>query len=244
MMLHRMAFHLSGKVVALHLDNSMAKAYLCNQGGTVFSFSFQAGLPDTESDQQAWYYSYSSIHSYPPQCGGGLSVPGPDASRVASSSSGGSGSFSPLGPSRGGPADASSHSTQCQHYYTLESPLPLGTLGLNAFNHLWQFQVGYMFPPPALVPLILSKFLTEHVKGQLRQLIVVAPCWMEAPWLPTVLNMLADIPWQWYPIIKDLVMDVSVGQVLKGLPYLHLTLWLLRDVCYTDRGSLPQSVRW
>ena len=37
-MLHRMAFQLSGKVVALHLDNSTAKAYLCNQGGTVSSF--------------------------------------------------------------------------------------------------------------------------------------------------------------------------------------------------------------
>ena len=35
MMLWRMAFHLSGKVVALHLDNSTAKAYLCNQGSTV-----------------------------------------------------------------------------------------------------------------------------------------------------------------------------------------------------------------
>ena len=38
MMLHRMAFCLSGKVVALHLDNSTAKAYLCNQGGTVSLF--------------------------------------------------------------------------------------------------------------------------------------------------------------------------------------------------------------
>ena len=37
-----------------------------------------------------------------------------------------------------------------------------------------------------------------------------------APWLPTVLNMLADIPQQ-CPIIKDLIMDVSVGHVLKGL---------------------------
>ena len=37
-MLHRMAFHLSGKVVALHLDNSTAKAYMCNQGGTVSPF--------------------------------------------------------------------------------------------------------------------------------------------------------------------------------------------------------------
>ena len=89
---------------------------------------------------------------------------------------------------------ASSHCTQCQHYYTFESPLPLGALGLNAFNHPWTFQVSYVFPPPALVPLVLSNFLAEYVKGQLRHLILVAPCWMEAPWLPAVLNMLADIP--------------------------------------------------
>ena len=37
-MLQRMAFCLSGKVVALHLDNSTAKAYLCNQGGTMSPF--------------------------------------------------------------------------------------------------------------------------------------------------------------------------------------------------------------
>ena len=99
-----------------------------------------------------------------------------------------------------------------------------------------------MFPPPALVPLVLSKFLVEHVQGQLRHLILLAPCWMEAYWLATVLNMLADIPHQ-HPIIKDLIMDVSVGQALQGLPYLHLILWLLSDVCYAYRGSLLQSVR-
>ena len=37
-MLCRMAFFLSGKVVAMHLDNSTAKAYLWNQGGTVSPF--------------------------------------------------------------------------------------------------------------------------------------------------------------------------------------------------------------
>ena len=60
---------------------------------------------------------------------------------------------------------ASSCSTQCQHYFTLETPLSLGALGLNAFNHPWKFQVSYVFPPPALVPLVLSKFLAEHVNG-------------------------------------------------------------------------------
>ena len=38
MMLHRMVFCLSGKVVALHLDSSTAKAHLCNQDGTVSGF--------------------------------------------------------------------------------------------------------------------------------------------------------------------------------------------------------------
>ena len=136
----------------------------------------------------------------------------------------------------------SSDSTQCQHYFTLETPLPLGAFGLNAFSHPCNFQVSYVFSPPALVPLVLSKFLAEHVNGQLRHLHLVAPCWMEAPWLPTVLNMLADVPWQ-CPIVKDLVVDVLLGQVLNGLQYLHLTLWLLSNVCYGDRGSLPQSVR-
>ena len=35
LMLHRMVFHLTGKVVALHMDSNTAEAYLCNQGGRV-----------------------------------------------------------------------------------------------------------------------------------------------------------------------------------------------------------------
>ena len=45
------------------------------------------------------------------------------------------------------------------------------------------------------------------------------------------------------PIIKDLIVDVSVGQALKALPYLHLNLWLLSSVCYGDKGSFPQPVQ-
>ena len=117
-----------------------------------------------------------------------------------------------------------------------------GGLKVECLQLSWEFSGYYVFPPPALAPLVLSKFLAEHVNGQLRHLLLVAPCWMEAPWLPTILNMLADVPW-WCPIIKDLVMDVLVGQALKGLRYLHITLWLHSNLCYTDRGSLPWSVR-
>ena len=241
MMLHRMAFCLSGKMVALDLDNSMAKAYLCNQGSTVSPFLSRLAcqiLSLTKKHGIALLPAYIPTHlNVEANC---LSqdqmLPEwhllPQVAQAA---------FHLWGLPE---VDllASSYSTQCQHYYTLESPLPLGGLGLNAFNNPWMFQVGYVFPPPALVHLVLSKFLAENVKDQLRQLILVASCWMEAPWFPTVLNMLADIPWQ-CPIIKDLIMDVSVGHVVKGVPYLHLTLWLLSNVCYADRGSLPQSVR-
>ena len=135
---------------------------------------------------------------------------------------------------------ASSHCTQCQHYFTLETPLPLGALGLNAFSHLWMFQVSYVFPPLALVPLVLSKFLGEHVNGQLRHLILAAPCWMEVPWLPIILNMLADVPQQ-YPIIKDLIINILVGQALKGLQYLHLNP-LAAQQCVLHKQGFSSSV--
>ena len=214
-MLHRMDFYLFGKVVALHLDNSTAKAYLCNQGGTVSLFLSRlacqilsltnkhgitllpAYIPtylNVEADFLSWDWLLPEWHLLPQVAQAAFHLWGlPEVDLLASSCS-----------------------TQYQHYFTLETPLSLGALGLNAFSHPWDFQVSYVFPPPALVSLVLSTFLAEHVNGQLRHLLLVAPCWMEAPWLPTVLNMLADVP-QWCPILKGLIMDVLVGQALKGL---------------------------
>ena len=85
-----------------------------------------------------------------------------------------SGSISNLGLT-GGDLFASSHTYQYKHYYTLENPLPLGTLGWNAFKHPWTYQVSYIFPAPALVPIVKSMFLKEHVTGYLRFLLLVAP---------------------------------------------------------------------
>ena len=89
---------------------------------------------------------------------------------MAPSLSGGSGSFSPLGPSRGGPPGIFSFYPMPTLFHFGNSTAS-GGLGLNAFSHPWKFQVSYVFPPPALVPLVLSKFLAEHVNGQLRHLI-------------------------------------------------------------------------
>ena len=168
-MLCRMAFCLSGKVVALHLDISTVKAYLCNQGGTVSPFLSRLAcrilsltdkhgitlLPAyiaTHLNVEADFLSKDQMllewHLLPQVAQAAFHLWGlPEVDLLASS-----------------------RSTQWQHYFTLETPLPLGDLGLNAFSHPWKFQVSYVFPSPALVPLVLSKFLAEHVRGQLRHL--------------------------------------------------------------------------
>ena len=137
-MLHRMAFCLSGKVVALHLDNRTVKAYLCNQGGTVSPFL---------SRLACWILSLTDKHGItllPAYTPTHLNVEADFLSQdqlfpewyllpqVAQAA------FHLWGLPE---VDllASSHSTQCQHYFTLETPLPLGALGLNAFSHPWKF---------------------------------------------------------------------------------------------------------
>ena len=55
----------------------------------------------------------------------------------------------------------------------------------------------HLLPHNAQVALYLCEFSSEF-----RFLILIAPCWMEAPCLPTVLNMLKDIP-HWCLVVNS-----------------------------------------
>ena len=82
------------------------------------------------------------------------------------------------------------------------------------------------------------KFLAEHVTGLFRIFILVTPCWMEASWLPTVLNMLEDIPHH-CPIIK-----CFCGAGVQESPIITFNpLAVKRCVFCPDKGSLPKSLR-
>ena len=52
-----------------------------------------------------------------------------------------------------------------------------------------------------------------------------------------------DVPHQ-CPMVKDHIRDVLVSQVLKGLQSLHLMLWLLKNVSFTDKSFVPQFLSW
>ena len=114
-------------------------------------------------------------------------------------------------------------------------PLALEAMGWNAFNHPWTHQVVYVFPPPPLIPLILSTFLVEHVTSQLRLLILMALCWMEVPWLPTVLKILEE-----HFSVLSCYKRSHHGHFSRASAQgsaLDLTLWLLRDVLYRQGFS-------
>ena len=88
-------------------------------------------------------------------------------------------------------------------------------MGLNAFNHPWNFQLSYVSSSgsgPSCSVQVSSRTCQRSTEtfdsgGSMLD---------GGSWLPTVLNMLADVP-RWCPLVKDLIMDVSVDQALKGL---------------------------
>ena len=68
-----------------------------------------------------------------------------------------------------------------------------GSHGVESFQPPWAYEVNYVFPPSALVPQVLAKFLAEYVTCQYKLLSLVAACLMEDVWVSTVINMLEDI---------------------------------------------------
>ena len=137
----KMAFRLSGKVAALCLESSTAKAYLCNQGHIAFLFLSRLAYHILNLANkhgitliQAYMHTHLNLEAYY-LLRGRLVLEWhllPCIAQVA---------FHLWGPSE---VDllVSSPTNQCQQYYTLENPLPLGGLGLNAFTHCLANQVS------------------------------------------------------------------------------------------------------
>ena len=139
-----------------------------------------------------------------------------------------------------------SHTNHCQHYYTLESPLPLGALVINAFNHPWAYHACHV-SPSALVP-SFSSFspgstpVPSRTCQQSVQTYYPFGTLLDRGSLASQSSQYLGICSSWVSHNKGAHQLCLGQQVIKSLQLLHLTLWLLRDVCYTNKGSLPQSV--
>ena len=87
----------------------------------------------------------------------------------------------------------------------------------------WTFPLLYAFPPPTLVPTVVNK-----LRGSTSRMLLIAPCWSDAPWLPTLLELTHDAPRRLRPS-QDLLINVSTGFPVSNLQSLRptCTVWAL-----------------
>ena len=84
---------------------------------------------------------------------------------------------------------------------TYFSPIPdPHCLGVDALSQSWEGFVGYAFPPPSLIPLVLNKLeLHKHCT-----LILIVPKWERKGWFVQLLGLLTDHPRQ-LPVFPKLL---------------------------------------
>ena len=180
LMLHKMAFQLSNKVVALLLNNCTVKAYLCNQGSTASSFILRIAC---------YILNLANLQTYPSQCGNWKLVLEWNILPCIAEAV-----FQLWGQPE---VDllASSHSNKCLHYCILKNALPLGTVRLMLsilLGHSRELCFLLHFSPGSIqvnMSQVNSDFYSKgtFLDGGFK--------------LPTVLNMFEDIL-PHYPIIN------------------------------------------
>jgi hypothetical protein len=79
---------------------------------------------------------------------------------------------------------ASQATAQVPQYFSLDR-FDNQSLGVDAITQEWHFKLMYAFPPPSMILPVLQKF--RRSKGKL---LLVAPFWLDAHWLPEVLTLL------------------------------------------------------
>ena len=221
LMLCRMAFHLSGKLVALHLHVCTFKANICNHNSIVLLFLYR--LPHIEFGQQAWYNSHSSIHTYSTQCGSQLSITGK--------------------------ADCKNDiffftwlkchfnfgvnwRWNCRHPYlpinasdTLDNSINPGSLGALCFQPSLEITGALCISFSALIPLFLSKFPHRTWYGSIQ---MSNSSWIKDPWFPLFSTWCPTFI-SGVPLIKSICWGCFSRPGAKGFTITTWTLWLLGD---------------
>ena len=75
---------------------------------------------------------------------------------------------------------ASIRTFQVERYMTLDRSDPRAH-AVDALSLSWSFPLLYAFPPPTLVPTVVNK-----LRGLPSRVLLIAPCWSDAPWLSEV----------------------------------------------------------
>ena len=134
---------------------------------------------------------------------------------------------------------ASNVTAQLGLYFTLDSHNSRAH-SVDALGHLWDFQTMYAFPPPSLILTVLQKY--RRFSGIL---LLVAPFWPDAHWLPEVRSLFYREPRQ-LRFRESLMINRTTGYTLPSLNRLRLTVrplsWPSSPVQESQRKLLNSSL--
>ncbi|CAH2067105.1 unnamed protein product, partial [Iphiclides podalirius] len=89
----------------------------------------------------------------------------------------------------------------------------------DAFSRTWRYQLGWIFPPPALIPQVL-----RHLKLSEGHYLLVTPTWSRAFWEPEVRRRAMGSPFRIRNLQSNLV-DLRTNQPPPEVDKLNLVVW-------------------
>ena len=112
---------------------------------------------------------------------------------------------------------ATEDSTQLIRFYAWGQTLKAEAF--DALLQLWDFDLAYLFPPPALLPRVLNKIALSS-----GNFILITPFWPSQKWFPPLLDLqIQDV--RRLPLLPDVVVDLTTGTPPRKLSLLHLLAW-------------------
>ncbi|KAI8427650.1 hypothetical protein MSG28_002121 [Choristoneura fumiferana] len=106
--------------------------------------------------------------------------------------------------------------------YVSEDATDKDSLFTDAFSRTWCYDLGWIFPPPAIIPRVLS-----HLQKAKGRFLLVTPLWDNAFWEPELCRLAQGPPFQ-IPNLKDHLKDLRTDLPPPGVENLRLGVWMVQ----------------
>lgn len=115
-----------------------------------------------------------------------------------------------------------SHRSAVVPKYVSEDATDIESQYTDAFSREWHFKLGWVFPPPALIPRVL-----HHLETSTGLYLLVTPEWHKAFWTPEVKRRASHSPWK-IPNLSRHLVDLQTNRAPAGVDNLNLQVWTVR----------------
>ncbi|KAI5630960.1 reverse transcriptase (RNA-dependent DNA polymerase) domain-containing protein [Phthorimaea operculella] len=115
-----------------------------------------------------------------------------------------------------------SHRSAVVPTYVSESASDKNSQFVDAFSRTWSYNLGWIFPPPALIPRVL-----HHLERSTGFYLLIAPEWNKAFWTPELKRRATQAPWKIPDLPRHLV-DLQTNLPPAGISSLNLQVWTVR----------------